>query len=320
MDTNNENKQLTICIPTYNRANLLRENLVELISNVKDKNIPIYISDNCSTDNTELVVNEIKKSYKYIHYYKQEKNIFDDNFPFILKQTSSDFAWLLGDKSRIAADWIQKIFEIFESIDNLDALVVNQEGLRVKSVPNKLYTNQNELLVDIGWHMTLISSLILSKSLISRMDFDRYKGTNFMHLAPLFESIAYRDFKILWINEPIILYPKKQTGLTWRTDIFKIFLEIWGNTILSLPPIYTLDSKLKCIKKHGIESKIFSWRHLAVLRRDNIFNLIIFLKYRKYFSFFTNIPYPILFLISIFPKFLIRARRRIRDILTFFAF
>lgn len=308
-----ETSRLSICIPTFNRADLLKENMLELIGIIKNYKIPIYISNNCSTDQTELTVLDLKGQYEYIHYFKQNKNIHDENFPFILRQSSTEYAWLLGDKNRIKAEWIPKILEIIGQ-NSFDAVVVNTLGLRVKDIPSQVYSNHNSLLVDLGWHMTLISSLIFSRALISEIDFERYKNTNFMHIAGIFEAIANREFRILWVNEPIILNPRTlpKSGSGWAKYTFNIFIDIWANSILALPPIYTIESKLKCIKKHGVESGLFAVISFLALRKINIYNFSIFRKYRKYFHYLTNVPNSILFLISITPKIILRFSSMIR--------
>ena len=55
------NKQLSIVIPTYNRADFLDYSLKLHIPIVKKYNICIYISDNASTDNTKEVINKLVK-------------------------------------------------------------------------------------------------------------------------------------------------------------------------------------------------------------------------------------------------------------------
>ena len=66
------NKQplLSICIPTYNRAEILRRTLAKITSDKDfDEDIEIVISDNASTDNTQKVCQEFCASYKNIHYF-----------------------------------------------------------------------------------------------------------------------------------------------------------------------------------------------------------------------------------------------------------
>ena len=46
---------LSICIPTYNRADILDEGLSLLTSQIKKYPVKILVLDNASTDNTKLV-------------------------------------------------------------------------------------------------------------------------------------------------------------------------------------------------------------------------------------------------------------------------
>ncbi len=306
-----ENTLLSISIPTYNRCNILRDNIIELIPVIKCFNIPIYISDNCSTDMTESVVHELKTMYPFIHYFKQEENILDQNFAFVLKQSKTKFTWLLGDKNRVNPQSIQMLLEIIESND-FDAIILNDESNRVKNIDTKLYDNHNDLLKDLGWHMTLISSLIFSKSLISNCNFSRFYNTNFIHTASIFEYIAKKKPNVYWINKPYVLYPKIYVTKSWKNETLNIFINIWSNSILSLPPIYTLDSKLICIKKHGIESKTFSFLGFCSLRSENIFNFSSFRKNTPLFFLVTSIPNILLFFISITPIFIFKLLKKVK--------
>ena len=79
---------LSICIPTYNRALYLDQTLNSIIVQevfVSTNEIEIIISDNCSSDDTELI------SLKYVNlfpskvkYFRNEENIHDNNFEKVL--------------------------------------------------------------------------------------------------------------------------------------------------------------------------------------------------------------------------------------------
>ena len=79
-----ENRLLvSICIPTYNRSTYLRQSLERYIVEKEfiDGKVEIVISDNASTDDTKMVVEEYVKKYKNIRYYRNKENIRDKNFP-----------------------------------------------------------------------------------------------------------------------------------------------------------------------------------------------------------------------------------------------
>jgi glycosyltransferase involved in cell wall biosynthesis len=64
---------VTIAMPTYNRADgFLKQALQSAVSQTY-ANIEIIVSDNCSTDNTESVVKEMKDPR--IRYFKHSENM-----------------------------------------------------------------------------------------------------------------------------------------------------------------------------------------------------------------------------------------------------
>lgn len=84
---------VTIAIPTYNRANLYLTQAIESAINQTYPNLEIIISDNCSTDDTEMVIRSFKDPR--IRYFRQEKNIGgNNNFNFCLKQARGEYFFI----------------------------------------------------------------------------------------------------------------------------------------------------------------------------------------------------------------------------------
>lgn len=95
-------KILTIGIPTYNGAPHIRETLDSILSqdpNILDSKVEILISDNASTDETELIVREYSSKHpNLIRYSKNEINIgFDRNLDMLFKKANGAYVWLMGD-------------------------------------------------------------------------------------------------------------------------------------------------------------------------------------------------------------------------------
>ena len=60
------NYELSICIPTYNRAEYLKEALDSIIKQINDTNrdkVEICISDNASEDNTKELIENYRKKH-----------------------------------------------------------------------------------------------------------------------------------------------------------------------------------------------------------------------------------------------------------------
>ena len=94
-------KLLTICLPTYNRANVLSESLEHIVSQITDENktkVEILVSDNCSTDNTPEVVKSFIERGIPIVYNRNSENLGSDgNFLYCINNASGKYIWLLGD-------------------------------------------------------------------------------------------------------------------------------------------------------------------------------------------------------------------------------
>ncbi|MEI6774123.1 MAG: glycosyltransferase family 2 protein [bacterium] len=68
---------LSICIPTYNRQEYLKQCLDSIVNQkgFDTEKIEIVISDNASPDKTNLLVKEYQKKYKNITYSRNDQNI-----------------------------------------------------------------------------------------------------------------------------------------------------------------------------------------------------------------------------------------------------
>lgn len=90
---------LSICIPTYNRAEYLVESIESIIhqAEFKNKQVEIIIADNASTDNTKDVVKQYVDLYDNIHYYRNDENINNDNFPFVISKANGVLRRLCND-------------------------------------------------------------------------------------------------------------------------------------------------------------------------------------------------------------------------------
>ena len=161
-----KNELITFALPTYNRANFIDELLAYLFNELELFEYPIWVCDNCSTDNTEEIVLSYKKKYDNIVYTKHEKNIgADRNALYIQDNFETKYLWLVGDGVRFNKKNLYDILDIIREND-YDALLLNY-GSRVNDIPSCVYTDRNKLLRDLGWHSTQYSANIYSKDAFS---------------------------------------------------------------------------------------------------------------------------------------------------------
>lgn len=123
----NKEPILSICIPTYNRAESLRTSLQQYVScKGFDESIEIVISDNASTDDTRKVALEYTSKYENIKYYRNEVNIRDSNFELALKRGTGKYLKLQNDTTLFDEDALLYLKDcICKSDENIPVFFTN---------------------------------------------------------------------------------------------------------------------------------------------------------------------------------------------------
>jgi len=291
---------LAICIPTFNRDYLLDKMLEQVVPVVIEFGIPIYISDNASPDNTRAVVHKYQGLYSQIIYFRQETNLGPDrNFEFLLIHSEAKYKWLLHDSSYFLKADLEAILEALAAND-YDFVVLGEKYRTEHLGPNRAYSNSDELLQELGWHMTLVSCLIYNQNCIRYLNFERYYNSRFLQTGVIFEYIAVRSCKVFFLNSVKVKEFAVQKRAFWEPISFEIFAKDWYLFVMSLPLTYSFYAKRKCILSHG--KRFFTIRKLFLLRSKGYFSYSIFVKYYYFIRQTVPIPVMLSMLISVLPK------------------
>ena len=118
---------VSICIPTYNRAEKLQR-AVTAILNCDYPNFEIVISDNASTDGTRILCESWATSDTRIRYYRHEVNQgIMKNFPFARGQARGKYFLWHGDDDYLDKGFISACVAELQS-DNGLALVTGMDA------------------------------------------------------------------------------------------------------------------------------------------------------------------------------------------------
>jgi len=121
---------ISICIPTYNSAKLLRKCLDSIV-NQTYPNKEIIISDNASTDETEKIVKEYVKKYK-VKYYKNEKNIGGEgNFTRCIELATGEFIAIFHADDLYQPNMVERQVKVFQ--DNTSVGAVSTQANYINS-------------------------------------------------------------------------------------------------------------------------------------------------------------------------------------------
>lgn len=189
-----EQPLVSICIPTYNRANHLTNNLNSIYGQIGDDDlIEVIVTDNASTDSTPQICEAFAQKFSSLRYTRNDKNIGGDlNIAYVSTLARGSFIKLNGDDDY----WLPGALIDYIGIvlQNLDCTLIhtyafnnNGQILRLEGCDQFLaYTSNNALSMTMN---------TMKKSVWDRLeDVNKYAHTHVNH--------------IYWFNEMLILEPK----------------------------------------------------------------------------------------------------------------
>ena len=315
-----KNYQLSIVIPTFNRAEALDHSLKVHIPILRDHGIGLYIFDNNSTDNTEKVVGKWMNEYEHLSYYKNERNIgARANIERALRHPDSDYIWMIGDTYQLPTDCLAHILKLFENC-SYDAVVFNLANKL--TLPSSDYKDHNFLLRDLGALTSCLSCTIFSKEMLNMANFSKHQATEFPHTRILFEGVSQKNFVVHWMQQFSVSVFEEMDFVksNWfhSDQIWEIACEDWVKFIMSLPTPYTIENKKVCIKDFGKISGHFTLSGFFLLRMNGLLNFKIANQNRDALNLSADYNWWIILFISILPssitKLLFNLRQTLRKL------
>ncbi|HEY5918360.1 MAG TPA: glycosyltransferase family A protein [Chryseolinea sp.] len=109
---------VTIGMPTYNGGHKLFKPL-ESIWRQNYPNLEVVISDNCSTDDTKDIVENICKEHPQVRYFRQEKNIGQiPNYYFLIQAAKGKYFMWLADDDFLEPGFLIRAVDFMEKHDD----------------------------------------------------------------------------------------------------------------------------------------------------------------------------------------------------------
>ena len=230
-----QNPLLSVCIPTFNRAELLEDALSSLIKQVNDPyylDVEIVISDNASTDDTFSVVERVRKSNPQIQLVYSRHNSTvprAENYLSATNLANGEFIYMISDDDIILSGAIAKIIMEIKNNEEIDAIAPNShifseipsEGWSVAYdfKEDKLIYDKNEIIVCVGMMLTHISCIVFRKRLISDKSYIERIGSDLTN--------SYMFLDILQNESGCLVLAKPYLGLRENRSLGYNFLEVF---------------------------------------------------------------------------------------------
>lgn len=218
---------VSICIPTNNRAEIIKETLESIFfQNVDDKLYEVCISDGSSTDETKEIIEKYFKDYKNIKYVKSHCET-PYNLIEALKLGKGEFLKLHNDYSKFKNGELINFIDSIEKYSNNNALMFFPFG----EIKNKIETIElksfDEFMNNISYYSTWSSAFCIDKKnfdiLIDRqIDIEKM----FPHLSLLYACYD-KDLYVIDNNCYVSNIPlKKKGGYNLPETFVKIYLSM----------------------------------------------------------------------------------------------
>ncbi|MGH4123626.1 MAG: glycosyltransferase family 2 protein [Clostridium sp.] len=152
---------LSICIPTFNRAERLNKCLFSIFNQIgNNMEYEIIVSDNCSDDNTMEIVSYYTKKFNNILYFKNEFNMgTDKNFILSAKKANGKYIFLHGDDDYFKDGSLSMIMCSLKKI--LDSGIIFIDVRKKDNNVNIVYGLDN-FIHSVSIYSTFASSLIMN--------------------------------------------------------------------------------------------------------------------------------------------------------------
>jgi glycosyltransferase involved in cell wall biosynthesis len=137
---------LSICIPTFERIELLKNCLNSIYIAKKNVNLKfeVCISDNNSSQDVKKVINYYKKKF-FIRYNRNKENLgMGKNIIQSAMMAKGEYTWIIGNDDLLFPESLKKIFLILKSNKNIDFFFINSVNLEAKyTINSKKLFNTN---------------------------------------------------------------------------------------------------------------------------------------------------------------------------------
>ena len=296
--TSGKSDLLSICIPTYNHAGPLTKCLEALIPQATEYNIPIYVSDNASTDNTSEVLKAFEKTYPFLYFRIQNRNLgVDHNMVNAARMASTRYVWTFGSRRILLPGMLDKIYEILKESD-WDLLVLNDLNSTFMVPESKKYNSAEKVFKELNRNLTGLGFQILPSEAWKSETVQKYEGTEWAAFGLTLEYIASKQkLKVFFLSNPCAT---SSGDSQWKSKSFQIWAN-WKKVVYSLPKTYSDDDKERVIRK---SVDYFFGEHkfnLMHLRSKHIYNSNIFNAFREDLMRYGNLSPTAAYVISRFP-------------------
>lgn len=227
---------ITVCTPTFNRANLL-EKLYGSLKKQNFKSFEWLIVDDGSSDNTEEVVNNfIRESLINIRYIKKKNGGKHTALNVGIDKAQGELFWIVDSDDYIVEGALKYIWDKWNEIENknefagLSGLRGYTDGSIIGTKGDNEYIDTDALSYRYKYRILGDKAEVYRTDVLRKFKFPEFKGERYVTEAVVWNRIANENLKLRFLNEVTYICEYLEGGLTNISD--KNIMESWKGTTL----------------------------------------------------------------------------------------
>jgi len=238
--------ELSICIPTFNRARFIGETLDSITRQLNER-VEVVIVDGGSDDGTAEIVDGYVKRFPNIRYVRSSKSAtipsnqgFDRDCDFAVELARGTYCWLMTDDDLLVEGAVGDILSRIGTGHDLilacaRVCSVDFTQILVPSLPtiprDQHYDRAewNSFTAEMGQRLTFLGAVIIKRALWKTRERERYFGTGFVHVGVILSAPMDSVVALAW---PMVVI--RYGNALWRARAFDIWMDQWPRLIWSL--------------------------------------------------------------------------------------
>lgn len=254
-------KLITLALPVYNGEKCIGSSLqsikdaLSLLSHTQRDKIEIIVSDNQSTDATQVVVEKFTKKLLNLTYLCNETNVgYDGNIDLLVQRSHAQYVWFVGCGEKIKKDALVRLIDKLDNDEIYTNILLDfdvYEELQEKITGERGFNFKNDILINTkndfskNKYGPAVSSNIINKDKWLRVMHEPLVVDGWCHIERILSMIALEnDSNTLLLPQPYFTLYREKDG--WWTKPNSYLL------LLLLLHIDVIDSMFK----KGFDSKI----------------------------------------------------------------
>lgn len=261
----NNRPLLSICIPSFNRVDVLQQCLDSILKVCNSNDIEVVVSDNCSTDGTRDLCEQYQRKFSQLKYYVNEENIgADANILRSLELGSGMFLKLNNDYSIYKEGSLEYLLNVVKKYSREKPVLFFNQGAVCEC--EEQFSTIDDIVLREGWGMSWIGCYGYWKD-----DFDSWQNRD-ARQDTMFQQVDWfirsykKKRKIVYVQKRLTDRKEtisKQGGYDFirvhTTNYFVQFEELVNEKLLKKTSLINL--------KKRVLSCMLSW--ITKLKEDN---------------------------------------------------